>query len=233
MRHQPAVISRPTLLSIILATAACLIHYPLISPSPQASRASATAPLTSLLPRQFAGWQLDEHVLIRPVSVQSAAEAAQTYVASLAYVYVNAERQRIMLSVSRTLLPGEPAQAHRPEFCYQSQGFTITSSQDTTLDTRFGRLPLRQLATHRPGRSEPVSYWMMIGSTAALPGWTRKLGQLRQYLNGDGGHSLLIRVSSLGTATRQAFALHDRFIVDLLTALPPGQRQQLIGQLPA
>lgn len=221
--------------SLLLATALCTTAaasqwWPLTSARHQET-SRATPALAQLLPVQFGNWQRDERAIIRPVSAAADVEADNTYVQTLEYVYVDTEQRHIMLSISRGSQQGDRLQAHRPEFCYRAQGFAITASHDTTLATVNGLLPLRRLATHRPGRSEPVSYWMTVGDEAALPGLTRKLAQLRHGLSGQIPDGLLVRISTIGEPGSHAYSLHDRFISDLLTALEPTARQTLTGRL--
>ena len=186
--------------------------------------------LEQLIPLHFAVWRRDDSAVARPISAADAAKADRVYVQTLERVYVDAEQRRIMLSISWGSQQGDRLQAHRPEFCYQAQGFAIGVVSDGVLDTAHGTLPLRRIETRRPGRSEPVSYWMTVGDEAALPGLSRKLAQLRHALSGQIPDGLLVRVSSIAEFRPEAFALHDRFITDLLATLPDADRRRLAGR---
>lgn len=192
---------------------------------------AAPPDLAQLIPAGFADWREDTAVIAQPISAAAAAQAEVAYAQTLERVYVDADDRRIMLSVSWGSQQGDRLQAHRPEFCYRAQGFAIGATHDAALHTAHGDLPLRRVETRRPGRSEPVTYWMTVGNDAALPGLSRKLAQFRQGLSGQVPDGFLVRVSSISESRPEAFALHDRFIANLLDALPESRRQRLAGRL--
>lgn len=194
---------------------------------------AAPPDLAQLIPTGFAAWREDTTLVAQPISAAAAAKAEAAYAHTLERVYVDGDNRRVMLSVTWGSQQGDRLQAHRPEFCYRAQGFSIGATRDATLRTAHGELPLRRVETRRPGRSEPVTYWMTVGSDAALPGLSRKLAQLRQGLSGQVPDGFLVRVSSISESRPEAFALQERFIADLLDALPESQRQRLAGRLPS
>lgn len=187
--------------------------------------------LSRLVPAHFAGWRMDSSAVLEPVSSRAAAKTAGTYAQTLERIYLDGEQRRIMLSIAygdRQL--GDALQTHRPEYCYAAQGFTVGKASDGLLATGEGALPIRRLHTHRPGRSEVVSYWLTVGDQAALPGLSRKIAQLRYGLGGTLPDGMLVRVSSIDDPTAASYALHDRFVLDLLATLPAGDRVRLTGR---
>jgi EpsI family protein len=183
------------------------------------------------VPTRFADWQLDQHALSTAIGPAATEQPAGAYAQTLERVYVDSQHRYVMLSMaysSREL--GDSLQAHRPEYCYKAQGFTVDAIGDGELTTPRGRLPIRRLHANRPGRSEPVSYWLTVGDLPALPGLSRKLAQLRQGLFGKVPDSMLVRVSSIEDPTPEAYALHDRFLTDLLAAVPKAGWTRLAGQ---
>jgi EpsI family protein len=151
--------------------------------------------------------------------------------ARLVRISVDGDNRRIMLSIAygdRQL--GDRLQAHRPEYCYQAQGFVVGAASDGQLATPYGALPIRRLLTHRPGRRETVSYWLTVGDQATLPGLARKLAQLRQVLSGRVPDGMLVRVSSIDDSAEAAYAAHDRFVADLLSVVPEADRIRLAGR---
>ncbi len=185
--------------------------------------------LGRMIPSRFSAWAEDPSAITQPISAVAAAKAGRLYAQTLERVYVDADQRRIMLSVSWGSQRGDRLQAHRPEYCYKAQGFTIGAVSDTMLTTGVISLPLRRVETKRPGRSEPVSYWMTVGEEATLPGITRKLAQLRQGLSGEIPDGFVVRISSLSESRAGAFTIHDEFIADLLAALPHADRHRLAG----
>ena len=186
--------------------------------------------LGQMIPHRFAAWQQDDTTITRPISPTAAAAAEALYAKTLERVYIDTEQRRIMLSISYGGQQGDRLQAHRPEFCYQAQGFTISAVSDEALVTAQGLLPVRRLETRRTGRNESVSYWMTVGSETALPGLSRKLAQLRQGLTGQVPEGFLVRVSSISESSIEAFAMHDQFITDLLQAVSAHDRLRLAGK---
>lgn len=187
--------------------------------------------LARLVPTRFAGWRLDPTAAMLPVSAVAATRAAGAYAQTLERIYVDGDNRRIMLSIAygdRQL--GDRLQAHRPEYCYQAQGFVVGAASDGQLATPYGALPIRRLLTHRPGRHEPVSYWLTVGDQATLPGLARKLSQLRQVLSGRVPDGMLVRVSSIDDSAEAAYAAHDRFVADLLSVVAEADRIRLAGR---
>jgi EpsI family protein len=185
--------------------------------------------LATWIPHAFGVWELDESVNVVPLSFIAAAEAETVYVQTLERVYVDDQSRRIMLSLAYGDRQEGDLQAHRPEFCFKAQGFQLAGLHDLKLDTGLGELPLRRMEARRPGRTEPVSYWLTIGEQPTLPGFRRKLAQLRHGLTGETPDGVLIRISSLDDVPSRAYAVHDDFIRDLLNGLATDVRRRLAG----
>lgn len=195
------------------------------------SKAPGRVPdLARLVPEHFAGWQQETGTVTRPIQA-APAPAVGTYTQTLERVYRDADGARIMLSIAYgSRQRGDRLQAHRPEYCYRAQGFAIGAVRDDVLALAGTALPLRRLHAERPGRSEPVSYWLTVGDQAALPGLDRKLAQMRQLLSGQIPDGVLVRVSSIDPQPRDAWRQHDRFITDLLSSLSTSGRERLAGR---
>ena len=216
--------SRATWLSIPLLAAAGAAMA--LQPAQNAAGLKPRLELEAAIPTEFAGWRQASGLI--PIAPKM--DAATPYSQTLARTYVDADNRRVMLVIAygdRQL--GDAMQAHRPEYCYKAQGFAISAAVDQQLETWRGTLPIRRLHAQRQGRSEPVSYWMTVGDQAALPGLERKIAQARQALSGTVPDGLLVRVSSIDDLPQGAYALHDRFVIDLLSALPEAGRVRLAG----
>ena len=184
----------------------------------------------AMVPRHFGHWQVDES--ISPVAIDPEVQARlnDIYSQTLSRTYVNAQGQRVMLSVAYGDDQNtEKTQAHRPEFCYRNQGFAVSEVDVATLDFAGRKVVARHLFTEKPGRPEPVTYWMTIGDKVALPGWRRKLTQLEYGLRGYVADGLLFRVSSFGAEPAGEFALQREFIADLNQAIPEQVRVRIFG----
>jgi EpsI family protein len=167
------------------------------------------------------------------VDPRVSARVEATYAETLERVYHHADGNMIMLSVAygeRQL--DDSLQAHRPEYCYRAQGFTIDDSHDTAVQTVTGALPVRRLLTRRGQRVEPITYWLTIGQRAVLPGLGRQLAQLSYGLRGEIPDGLLIRISSLNATPDLAWPVHERFISDLFQTLPSAHLRRIAGDWP-
>ena len=86
--------------------------------------------LQEVVPRQFGDWV--EAVDAAPVVSDPTLDAtlAQFYSQTLSRTYVNSKGQRVMLSLAygRNQNSWNSA-AHRPEFCYDAQGFSVSALQ--------------------------------------------------------------------------------------------------------
>lgn len=187
--------------------------------------------LEQAIPQSFGDWHVDHSLVpINPSpDVQSQLDA--TYSQILARTYANSQGQRIMLSIAYGAdQSGDGSQVHRPEFCYTAQGFQIVLNRIGDLLTPYGSLPVRRLLAVQGPRSEPITYWITVGDRATLPGFSRKIHQIAYGLTGKVPDGMLVRVSSIDRDTLQAYHLQERFIDDLLAAMPPQNRLRIAGR---
>lgn len=201
-----------------------------LTPTVRVSDIKPKIVLGALFPAQFGEWR--EVQAMAPVlpdpSVQATLDA--TYSQTLSRVYVDPQGQIVMLTVAYgNDQNSEATAAHRPEFCYTANGFTVRDMgvHQTALPGRT--LTMSQLLGVRGEHHEPISYWVTLDESATLPGFGRKLTQMRYGLQGKIADGMLVRVSSLSRDTQQAFALHDRFLRELFEQVPPGFRSRVFG----
>jgi exosortase B len=177
--------------------------------------------LETLVPGTFADWRIDDQARITLVSPEIKANLERLYSQSLARTYINSHGQRIMLSIAyggNQL--GNELQAHRPEYCYRAQGFTLLDAHESRLILPGQDLSVRRLVARQEARTEPVTYWMTVGDHLALPGLSRKIAQIRYGLQGQIPDGMLVRISSVDRDSERAFALQADFITDLQQHIP-------------
>lgn len=183
-----------------------------------------------MVPKRFGVWQLDPTIIPVEVDPEIQAKLDNIYSQTLSRTYINDKGQRVMLSIAYGEDQNtEKTQAHRPEFCYRSQGFGVKEVAVVNLGVDNRQIVARQLLTQKPNRIEPVTYWMTIGEHVSLPGWRRKVTQLRYGLRGYIADGLLFRVSSLGAETATEYQLQQAFISDLNRAIPEQVRSRIFG----
>jgi EpsI family protein len=121
-------------------------------------------------------------------------------------------------------------QLHYPEVCYPAQGFRVTENRTAVLSLPEGDVRVRRLDTQfGDSRFEPVTYWTIIGDQQSLGGWDRKISEIRHGLRGEIVDGLLFRVSSIDRDFEHGFVVQSGFIRDLVRALAPAARKQLVG----
>ncbi|WGG49143.1 exosortase-associated protein EpsI, B-type [Rugamonas sp. DEMB1] len=185
--------------------------------------------LERMIPRQFGDWSVDEAVLYQQVSPETTAALNKIYTQVLTRTYVDRQGYRIMLSLPYGANQSDGLAAHDPEGCYPAQGFQILGKSKAVLHPAGAALPIRRMEALAGSRHELVSYWFTVGAYAINNDWDRKKAQLSYAVKGQIADGLLVRVSSIDADTALAYRQQDRFIADLLAALPPAARARVAG----
>jgi EpsI family protein len=218
---------RSALLCVCLVVATAL--GAVLKPQTPVSRSSAVD-LQQLVPASFAGWKAED-IQFAGFTADVQAEIDKIYAQVLDRTYVDAGGRRVMLSIAYGRDQATDSQVHRPEFCYEAQGFDISDTRNGTMLTGHGEVPVRRMIATRGRRIEPVTYWIVVGDRATLPGISRKLIQLSYGVAGMIPDGMVVRVSSIDvdSSADDAFRLHERFVRDLVNALSANGRARLTG----
>lgn len=221
-------IFRSAALCLILLVAATL--GVVLKPNQMTSIPSEEINLQNMIPTTFEGWKTEDSRSsgFRP-DVQ--AEIDKIYSQVLDRTYINPDGQRIMLSIAYGRDQDNGSQLHRPEFCYEAQGFQVGNAHDGSVATGFGKVPVRHITATLGSRIETVTYWITVGHKATLPGLGRKLAQLSYGLSGEIPDGLLVRISSIdtGTDSKAAYQLQQHFVIDLMRSVGGSARTRLTG----
>ena len=208
-------------LAVSLALLAAVFGANTLTPTQSMAARRPLPDLNAGIPEKLGNWAMENQALLPLVSPDLQASVQRIYSQTVNRIYVNARGERIMLAIAYGAdQSGSELQVHRPEYCYKAQGFSIADPADGRISTATGELPVRRLVARLGSRIEPITYWMTVGNETALPGFARKLAQLRYGLGGQIADGMLIRISSLSGDTRKAFRLHEAFVADLEKALP-------------
>jgi EpsI family protein len=186
--------------------------------------------LEKQIPEAFGEWRIDRS--IRPVLPDPGLQAMldSLYSQVLARTYINAKGERIMLSIAYGSDQGNEATAvHRPEFCYSAQGFKVRLLNKERITVGDTAVPVARVLAQLGPRNEPITYWVTLDETATLPGFGRKLQQIRFGLKGQIPDGMLVRVSSISNSEAAAFSLQQGFIEQMHEALPAGVRSRYFG----
>lgn len=185
--------------------------------------------LATVFPERIGDWVADKNVPIQIISPDQQALLNKIYNQTLTRVYVNPQRERIMLSVAYGGDQSEGTRAHRPEVCYPNQGFEMLSNHVGTIALPNNELRVRRLVARQDTRVEPITYWIVVGDHVALSSTEQKLEQMRYSLTRMLPDGMLVRVSTIQNDTEQGFAVQQRFIAQLDAAVAPGFRTRVFG----
>lgn len=234
MTSQPSrhlgTIDRRSAVALLAMSAAAAVPVA-VELSPRTSRTEPPFLLERLIPASFAGWQALEG-RGQVVNPQLEEVLDKIYSQVLTRTYVRAGMPAVMLAIAYGNEQRGGLTAHEPELCYPAQGFTLLSNTRATIAPLGRPIAVKRIVARLGSRNEPLTYWFMLGDRP-LSGSTsldRRLVQLRFALSGHVPDGLLFRVSSIEDLPDRAYARHDQFIADLLTAVSPADRVHLIGQ---
>lgn len=217
-----------------LGLAAAMVGASLLAaaarPTARIDALRASQRIDDLFPRTVGAWRLDElhQALVRPADVRD--KAYDVYDQVLERTYIDPAGQRVMLSVAYGSEQSVGLEVHRPDACYPSNGFRIDGRHAATLPLPDGTLPVTRLHAHKSGRSEPLTYWVVLGDAVVADGWAFRARQLGAGLRGQLLDGMLVRVSSIDTDVQRAHAVQARFVAELAAALPVPARARVVGR---
>lgn len=219
---------RAVLLAAVMAAASALAVA--LTPRQFLAELHPRERLADLVPETFGRWELDRGIVPVPPSpdVQQVLDA--TYDETLARTYRGPGGQRVMLSVAYGRNQHKGMNTHRPEVCYPAQGFRIVQGPArASLQAADRRIDATRVVTALGGRTEPVTYWLLVGDRITYFGYAQRAAAIAYGLRGIVPDGVLVRVSTIDDDPGAAFAVHERFIADMLAALPPARRPRLLG----
>ncbi len=188
-----------------------------------------TISLEAMIPKQFGEWKLEETIASLIVSPDVQALLDKIYNQTLTRNYMNDKGERIMLSIAYGNDQSYSTQVHRPEMCYPAQGFEIRSMSKDSINFSGAKLPVMKLVATQGPRIEPITYWVMVGDSAVRGNMEQHVARLKYGLTGKIPYGMLIRVSTISANESQSYRMQERFVRDMLGAVPIEYRKVLIG----
>jgi EpsI family protein len=228
--HSPMRIT-PALVAALVFMACAWFLARWMVPTHYMADDSAPMNLESVVPKSFGKWQPDESLPYIVANPQIEEQLSKLYSQNLTRTYVNEQGDRIMLTIAygRNQNSNSTA-AHRPEFCYAAQGFLLEKIGQRDVKTPEGSVvPAMRLIGRLSERIEPITYWVTLDRSAALPGFSRKWQQLKYGLQGKIADGMLVRISTIGDQSEHEFAVHDQFIGDWRKAMSPAFEARFFG----
>lgn len=202
-----------------------------MSLQPVAQSSASKAPeidLESLVPKQFGNWKAAQ-VIARPVSPDTEAILNKLYSQLLERVYVNSDKQQIMLAMAYGADQRGGLEAHKPEVCYPAQGFKITLDEPASIQTSHGSIQGKRLFATMPNRPEPITYWFTMANQQVLTRGEKRWIDLKSAITGSIPDGLLVRASSIDADARRGWALQEKFVQDLVEHLSQPARSRIAG----
>jgi EpsI family protein len=214
------------LIGILMVCAAVSAEY--LKPTKRLADALPAISLEKMIPVKIGEWAIDKAQLGQIIDPGTQSVLTKIYGQTLTRNYFNAQGARVMLSIAYGGDQSKEFEVHRPEVCYTAQGFQVLQSRQDVLTTKFGSLPVKRLIAVQGNRSEPITYWIMVGDEAAV-GIKVKLAQIRYGLTGAVPDGMLVRVSSISSDEKNAYPVQDEFIRQMLAAMSKEDRFRLTG----
>ncbi|MGQ5701986.1 exosortase-associated protein EpsI, V-type [Sandaracinobacteroides sp. A072] len=187
--------------------------------------------LEKLVPLSFEGWEVTpSNAMILPEAAEGSL-ADQLYSQTVSRLYVAPDKIPVMLVIAYGNTQSDLLQLHRPEACYVAVGFQISGSERVEIPLRGdARLPARQLIATSNDRTEPILYWTRIGDYLPTSGNEQRVMKLRSEMRGVIADGVLVRMSTVGDPTPEAFASLRAFAGAMLAAMEDDALSTLIGR---
>jgi EpsI family protein len=191
--------------------------------------ARAKVPMDAIFPRRFADWGLDARArsFVQPPDEQG--KLYGVYDQVLERAYLSPLGERVMLCVAYGSEQSPALQVHRPEVCYAAGGFRVSRVEAVSLEVGMRRLPATRLHAAKVGRSECITYWVVLGDAVIDGSQTFRWRQLTAGLRGEVRDGMVVRVSSIGPDVEPAYRLHAKFVNQLANAVSESFHQRVFG----
>lgn len=205
---------------------------------PQEFAASFDGDFEQLIPEKFGGWEALQEANQIQVGVYSDKEGNATmnnpYDKMLMRTFQNEKGERVYLAIAWGAKQQQEIKVHRPELCYQSQGFKVNATDTDEISSLGKRLPLVNVMANTSQFYEEVTYFIRIGNKITSSPTQTRLYILKEGLNGRVPDGLLVRVSSRHANPEERanqIALNKLFLSDLLNTLNSKQKSFILRQL--
>lgn len=228
------------MVSVVLAAALMVAGFgaaEFLTPSRMMSDELPTLNLNQAVPESFGAWKVDPSLVPVLPDPTVSEQLESLYSQTLNRTYIRPDGARVMLSISYGKNQNSASTAaHRPEFCYSAQGFVVKRSTVEQVKVLDQDLKVVRLIATAGQRLEPITYWVTLGTSASIPGFSRKLAQIKFGLQGWIMDGMLMRISSLTPdlevpTQSMAKTLHMQFINDLAQAMPVAERSRFFGSI--
>lgn len=211
-----------------------------IAATPTLDMSRALPEFEKIVPGRIGGWRevKSPYVQIAVATDDRGQAVAATYDETLMRTYVDDAGHAVMLALAYGLNQRQEAKIHRPELCYVAQGFKvlgIESSLAHVPGVPDEKVVIKRMLVEGRDRKEAVSYWIRVGKLFSESAFDTRVYILGQGLKGEVPDGILVRASQIvprsieGEELERIYAVQEKFLSDLVEAVPETSRASLTG----
>lgn len=185
--------------------------------------------LEAVVPSQIGQWKqihLNVHGIVTP---EQKIIEEEIYSQVLERFYEDKQGYRIMLSIAYGSDQRDGLSLHQPTVCYPAQGFEVGEKERVLFDLDGRSLSVERMVAKYQSRTEPITFWSMIGEHPFKNGLEKKIQEMRYGFQGLIPDGLLIRVSSIDADKTRAYERQRAFLESFIGALPNEFEARFIG----
>jgi exosortase B len=224
---RPALIVGAVMLAAIAATREL---------TPEQSFQTSIPDFASIVPKQFGDWKEVPSPYVQiDLATGDDLSTEQPYDAVLMRTYGNNKGEQVMLALAYGRQQRQDVKIHRPEVCYEAQGYAVMGGAAVDFQLAQGEAAIQgmQMLAKNRQRVEAVSYWIRIGDIFPRSASQSRWYIFREGMSGKVPDGMLVRASSVQTGedgTDRAYQMQHQFLGDLVNALPPESKRLLVAQ---
>ena len=227
--------SKPLVLSIFISLMMAGSNLTAWAVKPRQTMEQTTS-LEEQVPLAFGAWKAlptGYQQMALAVSADGQRSEEQPYDQVVMRTYRNDQGEFVMLALAYANQQQQEIKIHRPEICYQAQGYRAGDKQELDLPLVDGKgIPGQRFFMSSGNRQEAVSYWIRIGNDYPQSGLGARVSILEHGLHGKIPDAILVRVSSIVPTQADAAAAYqrqERFLADLVHAMPAAAAHLLVA----
>jgi len=207
--------------------------------SPNSLRLVQHVPLESKIPLNINQWQAIGTTAGNPMLVVGGNSTDQPYDQVLYRAYQNPNGNIVVLAIAWGQNQRQEVKIHRPELCYEAQGFHVSNLHPINIVLKKGRAESLEIpgqflvGTARESR-QAIAYWIRIGQIFSQHPIETRLHLIREGLAGRMPDGVLVRAStsiSNDESDLMAQARLLEFLNDLAGALSDDMRVLILGHM--
>lgn len=187
--------------------------------------------LEKVVPLRIGAWSVaPSNAMILPESGEGTL-SDRLYDQTVSRLYTSESELPVMMVIAYGSTQSDQLQLHRPEVCYTAVGFEITSAQKVMVPlSGSAQLPARELVARANERVEPILYWTRVGDYLPASGNEQRLMKLRSEMRGYVADGVLVRLSTIGEPSPEAFGALQMFAREMLASVYPTALPALVGR---